>query len=93
MQLWKTRTLDELRNAKFESEEDEYKNVAYVSYEEAILLFRNGAVVEGRGERPNNQLTQVYSFEGKTYFWVAGYGSGSREDDYPVSLPRSVVLT
>lgn len=82
--MWQTRTLEELRVAEFPKIEDGNALVLAVNREEAVLLHQAGATVTGSGCRNLNQATQRFSFEGKTYFWLAGYGSGSWNDKHPV---------
>lgn len=79
---WKTRTLDELRAATPRYSSDRPYHVIHVNREEALLLCETGATVKSSGARVDPlQKFQEYEFEGRKYFWLAGYGDG---DEYPV---------
>lgn len=82
---WSPRTLDELRAAEPRQHHDGSDLVVHVNKEEAILLHEAGATVASSGCRDLDRGTQRFLFEGKTYFWLAGYGSGDTNNEYPVS--------
>ena len=81
---WAPRTLDELRAAEPRQHHDGNDLVVHVNKEEAILLHAAGATVASSGCRDLDRGTQRFLFEGKTYFWLAGYGSRDTDDEYPV---------
>ena len=82
---WAIRTLDELRVTEPHSHHDGNDLVVHVNHEEVMLLHFAGAVVKSSGCRNLERGTQRYEFEGKIYFWLAGFGSGDWDDEYPVS--------
>jgi hypothetical protein len=80
-----TRTLAELRAAQPGHHPNADGPAVSVSTEEALLLHNSGATVRVSGFRcGEDRAYQSYFFEGKTYIWLAGYGSGSFGDDYPI---------
>ena len=84
---WRPRTLDELREVEPRAHPDGSDNVVHVNREEALLLHQAGATIvnSGRSRVEPSQRTQQYFFEGKRYFWLAGFGGGSSDEPYPIA--------
>lgn len=82
---WEPRTLDELRVTEPSQHHDGNDLVVHVNTEEAVLLQGAGATIAGSGCRDLERCFQRYSLEGRTYFWLAGYGSGNSRDSYPIN--------
>ena len=81
---WKTRTLAELLAAEPLARSDRGEAAVMVNTEEGRILAAAGAQVSS-GSRNLERNTQYYQIGGKTFFWLAGYADGERNDDFPVS--------
>ena len=85
--MWEPRTLDALRLTDPRRHPDGDDLVVHVNRQEALLLHQAGATVASSGCRfSEGRGTQQYAFEGKTYFWLSGFGSSltTPDDEYPV---------
>ena len=82
---WETRPLEVLLATEPNHHRMGAGKVVMVNTEEARML----ADVEGcrmsSGSENLERNTQRYTINGKTYFWLAGYGSPEWDDPFPVA--------